>query len=389
MAKKIVHILLTRPNPQGSGGDLRNHAVHQALVALGDTVLLAVDDFLTEPGTYPPRKLSTIELDLPVSTITAIVEKVQASAPDLIVLEGVLLSDIAHALTAAGYGYVLDMHNVESDLRMEIDRKKRGFLAPLRYRRRWQAAAKAEAAVITAAKAVMVCSEQDGHRAMARAGRAITWHIVPNPIPSWACDRALPDTGGAGALRLLFVGHLGYAPNIVAAERLLSRILPAVLRDRPDAILDICGRAPHPRLRALVDATPQARLHPDPTDLFPFYAAATMAVIPLTEGGGTRLKVLEALAVRLPVIASAKAVEGIGLVPGQHYLAAETDSAFVQACLRLAANARLAARLTHNGQTFVQDRFSPAAITRAVAAVADLADPSNGTAAALDGAGAG
>lgn len=387
MRKSIVHIVLTEPNPQGTGGDLRNVAVHQSLAALGTAVLMAVDDFLPEPGKYPQRKLSNVEADLPVSTVTAIVAQVQALAPDLIVLDGVFLADIAHALKAEGFAYVLDMHNVESDLRMQIDKKKRGFLAPFRYRHRWRAAREAEAAVINAASAVMVCSEQDGHRAVALAGRAIAWHVVPNPIPAWACQQPLPKSDRSRALQLLFVGHLGYAPNIVAAERLLSRILPAILRDRPDAVLDICGRTPHPGLRTLADATPQARLHADPADLAPFYASATLALIPLTEGGGTRLKVLEALSVGLPVVASAKAVEGIGLVPGRHYLEAEKDAEFVQASLRIAGDAELAGRLTRNGRAFVQDRFSATAIRQSVAAIGDVVDPANGKVIAFDKAG--
>jgi len=385
LSKKIVHIVLTRPDPQGAGGELRNVAVHQGLAALGDAVFVVVDDFLPEPGRYPQRKLSIIEADLPASTVNSVVAQVQALSPDLIVLDGIFLVDIAHALAAVGHGYVLGMHNVESDLRMQIDRAKRGFWAHIWYRRRWQAASRAEAALINGAAGVIVCSDQDGQRATALAGRDIIYHVVPNPIPAWCHDRVLAAITAPADARILFVGHLGYAPNIVAAKRLLTRIFPAIRRHAPDAALEICGRTPPVKLRALVDTIPGATLHADPVDLAPHYAAASVAVIPLTEGGGTRLKVLEALAVGLPVVASAKAVEGIGLVPGQHYLAAETDAQFVDATLRVVRDAGLAETLVRNGKTFVQDRFSAVAIGRAVAAaVAGAADPALLEAPALD-----
>lgn len=368
MPQKIVHIVLKRPDPSGSGTDLRNRAVHGGLAALGDAVVLAVADHLPEPGRYPRRKHSVIEADLPASTVNGVMAQVQSQRPDLIVLDGVFLADIAYALIAAGYGYVLDMHNVESQLLTQIDRARRGLWAHVRYRRRWQAARRAEAAVIDGATHLIVCSERDGQRASALSARAIGYSVVPNPIPEWCQDWTLPDQSRPAGCRILYVGHMGYAPNVHAAKRLLTRILPAISRNAPDVTLDICGRDPNAKLRALVDATPNAALHADPVDLAPYYAAATVAVIPLTEGGGTRLKVLEALSVGLPVVASAKAVEGIGLVPDLHYLEARSDAQFVRATLRIAHDARLAATLVRNGKAFVQDRFSTAAITRAVAA---------------------
>ncbi|ARU01296.1 glycosyl transferases group 1 [Yoonia vestfoldensis] len=387
LSHKIVHIVPTRPDPQGTGADLRNTALHQGLAALGDVVLVAVDDFLPQGSAIVPCKRSVIEADLPACTVKSVVAQVQALAPALIVLEGVALADIAYGLMAVGQGYVLDMHNVESDLRRQMDRAKRGRWAPIRYRRRWQDASRAEAAVIRGALRVIGCSDQDGQRAMALAGRDIVFHVVPNPVPGWCQDRVLPVMTAPAQNRILFVGHLGYAPNIIAAKRLLTRIFPAIRLAAPDAALDICGRMPQPKLRALAAATPKATLHADPVDLAPHYAAASVAVIPLTEGGGTRLKVLEALAVGLPIVASAKAVEGIGLVPGHHYLMAETDAQYVDAALQVMRDAGLAARLAGNGKAWVQDRFSAAAIGRAVAAaLASLLDSAGHDAPALDAA---
>jgi len=168
--------------------------------------------------------------------------------------------------------------------------------------------------------------------------------------------------------RALFVGHLGYRPNNVATRRLVRSIMPA-LRDRcRGAELILAGRRPHRRLVALVEKKEWVSLHADPTDLDEFYAASSCAVIPLTEGGGTRLKVLEAMAFGRPVIATAKAVEGLNLRDGETFLAAGSDAEFVAACLRLMKEPELAASLVRRAAGFVQDRHGSRAILEAVSA---------------------
>ena len=96
------------------------------------------------------------------------------------------------------------------------------------------------------------------------------------------------------------------------------------------------------------------------------YADATVAVIPLNIGGGTRLKILEALALGIPVVASAKAAEGLNLVPEETHLEAETNDEFAAMVHRIATDHSLRARLKKTGREFAQTHHGKTAIDRAI-----------------------
>src|SRR5690606_20448151 len=96
----------------------------------------------------------------------------------------------------------------------------------------------------------------------------------------------------------------------------------------------------------------------NPPDLRPAYAQARMAVMPLLDGGGTRIKVLEALTVGCPIVATAKAVEGLGLLPDVHYLEANASDEFIAAIQRIYSDSALARRLVAQGKKFAEDHFS-------------------------------
>jgi glycosyltransferase involved in cell wall biosynthesis len=103
-------------------------------------------------------------------------------------------------------------------------------------------------------------------------------------------------------------------------------------------------------------------------DIRPYLAAASSLVVPLRAGTGTRLKVLEAGAARVPVVSTALGAEGIAFVPGEHFLAAEQVVDFVDAIGRLHDDAALVDRLTEAAHQIVTDQYSLAALVQHVAA---------------------
>jgi glycosyltransferase involved in cell wall biosynthesis len=172
----------------------------------------------------------------------------------------------------------------------------------------------------------------------------------------------LPEPGElratAGAreeVSLLFVGNLTYAPNVEASRVLVEAILPRVQRrlDRP-VRATLVGRH-HPDLKRL--AGPRVTLSGFISDLSPVYAAADVVVVPLKRGGGTRIKLLEAFAYGVPVVASRAAAAGLEVTGGRHLSFAEDPDEAATAIATILTAPTLAAELSAEGKRLVRDRY--------------------------------
>ncbi|HET7097880.1 MAG TPA: glycosyltransferase family 4 protein, partial [Casimicrobiaceae bacterium] len=124
-------------------------------------------------------------------------------------------------------------------------------------------------------------------------------------------------------------------------------------------VLRIAGSAPAPDVAALA-GLPGVELVADPVGLAACYAWADLAVVPLTAGGGTRIKLIEAFANGVPVVATSIGVEGIAAMHGVHLLIADAPAAFADACAKVLADSVLAARLAEEARTLVEARYAHA-----------------------------
>ena len=137
--------------------------------------------------------------------------------------------------------------------------------------------------------------------------------------------------------RLLFTGQMDYPPNVAAATRMATRIMPQVLACHPQASFHVVGRAPTPEVLAL-EGVNGTRVHGAVPDVRPYLAAADMVAVPLDIARGVQNKVLEAMAMARPVIVSPAAATGISGRDGEHFMIAGDDAAFVAAIDRLVAD---------------------------------------------------
>jgi glycosyltransferase involved in cell wall biosynthesis len=188
------------------------------------------------------------------------------------------------------------------------------------------------------------------HQAALRARHpGMRFAVVPNIVEIPDVSRA--PRAGDGTLRVLFVGNLAYAPNVDGVLWLVEEILPLLAGRRPTA-LRIVGSNPGPEVCALVREG--IEVYQNALDLTSHYVWADVAVAPLRAGSGTRLKILEAFAAGVPVVATTIGAEGLAVRDGEHLLVADSEWATAEACLRLAAEPRFAAGLVGQAHAFIR-----------------------------------
>jgi glycosyltransferase involved in cell wall biosynthesis len=212
---------------------------------------------------------------------------------------------------------------------------------------------------------LVVCKEADREFFGKRASCV---HVVPNgATPYSACD----GRGEDGATTL-FVGNLAHFPNVDAVSFFWDAILPEIERLHAGARFVVAGRSVPPALQALHDGQSCIITGPIP-DLAPIYATASLVVVPMRLGSGTRIKVLEALARGKAMVSTSIGIEGIDLRPGIDVIVADEPKAFAQTCARLLGDAAARRRLGRMARERVLDRYGWDMIADAADRVVHLA----------------
>jgi len=261
---------------------------------------------------------------------------------------------------------IFDDHNVEYLL------QKRNALVDLRRPQRWHAAAYS---LIQWAKLARyerkLCAQADGVVAVSSVDRDELARLAPDrsPVPVLAPNgidldayspQTPPRSPELGAPTLVFTGKMDYRPNVDAVLWFADKVLPLVLAQEPTARFQIVGMQPHPRLDRL-RANPAIEITGAVAEIQPYINGAAVYVAPLRVGGGTRFKILEALASAKPVVSTPLGVEGLGVRSQQEVLIDETPAAFARHVVTLirsrAGDGVLAGRLGWCARKFVEDHY--------------------------------
>ena len=272
---------------------------------------------------------------------------------------------------------VLDEHNVEFRINATLaaDRDSgagapalRGVAYNLYARREFAHRRTEELAACRGADHVLTVSEPD--RAVlqeALPGLPVT--VVPNGV-DLAHFRPIPpaatDTG------VVFVGKMDYRPNVRAAVWFCTEILPAIRRERPDCPVTIVGAQPTAAVRAL-ERLPGVTVTGAVPDTRPYVSRAAVTVVPIRAGSGTRLKILEALALGRAVVSTTAGCEGLNVVDGEQLLVADEPDLFARHVVRLLGDVAERERLGAAGRRLVEARYgwdaAVATVERVYAAV--------------------
>ena len=162
---------------------------------------------------------------------------------------------------------------------------------------------------------------------------------------------------------LLFVGTMGYRPNADAVLYFHEKILPLIKRRVPDARLVIVGNTQGAKLERL-SAASDVILTGKVPDVIPCYGRSRIAIAPLRAGGGTRLKILEAMALGRPVVTTALGCDGLEVEDGRHVMIADRPEEFAERVVRLLTDRALGDGLTRRARALVESRYEWSVIGR-------------------------
>lgn len=246
---------------------------------------------------------------------------------------------------------VLTMHNVESlrfarELRSATTLSRRVALSwDQRFAGAWEQQA------VGRVDAVAVVSEAE-RRWVEQVAPGALVTVAPNGVDT-EHFRPVPSSGNRS---LVFTGAMDYPPNVDGVLWFCREVWPIVRRRDPALRFEVVGRAPDARIRAL-NGEAGIRVTGEVADVRILLAQASAVVVPLRAGAGTRLKILEAMAMDRPVISTTLGAEGLDVVDGSNILLADTPTDFVRAVESVVRSLETASRLAEAGRRLVVARY--------------------------------
>jgi polysaccharide biosynthesis protein PslH len=362
------------PYPLAGGGALRTASLLHYLAEAHDVDLIV----FRQPGAPHPAKHMPVGLvrhmtviDLPAKSRTPaaralrnavrlarrvpplvdrfsgfgaqIAEAVKGRRYEIGVIEHFWCAPYHPQIVAACASTVLDLHNVESDLHARCAATETG-LGAVAHRVFARASLRLERQWLPRFTHVLVPAEV-GH------ALACPVSVYPNSLPS----QPLPTETKRNAI--VFLGNMEYHPNLSAVRFFRREIWPLLRERHPDLVWRLVGKNPD-AIRAITAGDSRIEVSGEVDDAVRELAKATVAVVPLLAGSGTRLKILEAWAAGTPVVSTTIGAEGLPVRDGQHLLLADGPSQFAEAVERLLACSDLRESLAVAGRLLLEKEFT-------------------------------
>jgi polysaccharide biosynthesis protein PslH len=267
----------------------------------------------------------------------------QKTSYDLVVASQV---DMTPYTKEVGKAKVL-IDEIELTIYQEERKKQTDFMRRMRANLTWWKHFRYVKSVIQRVDGLSVVSENEKENlSQINHSNCHIW-VIPNGIEM---DFYQGDWGAPEADTLIYAGALSYFANLDAMQYFIAEILPIIKKCRPAVKLFITGKLSD-TLRSKLPVDPNVEFTGYLEDVRPSIGRAWLSVIPLRIGGGTRLKILEALAMGTPVVSTRKGAEGLDLEVGRDILIGDSPEAFSAEVVKILENQELRDRLGKNGQS--------------------------------------
>ncbi len=231
------------------------------------------------------------------------------------------------------------------DLRRTLDWKKR-----LRLSLTWFKLHRYLSRLLDSFQAVTVVSKQEEQLVLENFPKVKRVQVIPNCMNM---DEYTDVHRDVRPNTLIFTGSFRYYVNYDAMKWFVGEVFPLILEEVPSAELIITGDHADLPLPPCKNVTLAGYVD----DVKSLIASSTVALAPLLSGGGTRLKILEAMAIGTPVVATSKGAEGLGAVPGEHLCLADDPRQFAENIIHLLGDVRLRNRNSKNARQFVAENY--------------------------------
>jgi polysaccharide biosynthesis protein PslH len=256
---------------------------------------------------------------------------------------------------------VLDEHNLEFDLRRQQASTEQGVARRVHNIANWPKVRREELGAFCAFDGVVFCSDNDETRARALVPQ-LRSTVVPNAVDVDYFNAATAGLPPSDGRTVMFFGAIDYFPNLDGLRYLHREVWPLVERSHPHARLKIVGQHPTPEVKTY--AGPHIDVTGKVDDLRPHLASSACTIVPLRIGGGTRLKILESMAMARPVVSTTLGAEGIEARSGKEILLGDNPQTLAAHIGRILDNPALGAELGARGRALVEERYCWAAAAR-------------------------
>jgi glycosyltransferase involved in cell wall biosynthesis len=303
-----------------------------------------------------------------------IVAAIREEPPDIVLLESLYLLPCLPALRRATRApIVLRSYNVEHEIWDRLASGERSLARRLllshlaRRLRSFEVAARDEPDAIVPVTA----EDAETYR---RIGTTVPIHVAPVGLET----TLVPDRSGEGERRtLVFLGALDWRPNLEGVRWFLERVWPAVRKVVPEAQLVVGGSNPPAGLERTCSGEGVTFAGRVP-DAHAFFASGAAMVVPLLSGGGMRVKILEAMALGVPVVSTRLGATGIEARDGTEIRLADEPDSMAAACVELLSDPTGAAELGRAGRRSILARFDADVIARQLLEFLDSLEPAKG-----------